>query len=492
MTDSTNRSHYFWWVATGIVLTGLGLRLWDLGGASLWVDEVLTEMRAQSSLDRSFTLIMESGNQTPFYFISLHLFPTHTEFLLRLPSAIIGVTGIVALMFVTDRLYQNAYMTLWVGALLAFNPLHILLSRTARPYTYLFVCSLMASYFFLVLLQGKRTRGNWLGFVLFSMVAYLTHYFSVALPMAQYIVFAFVLRHNRRFFRQWLAAQSVAVVPILIWIGALLRRDVVSAGIGWIPEPAIQDVFLTIWNMTIGYRGMLTWYALPALVSIAVGLLGGLRYAIRERQRNVVNWYWFWLFVIPLCLVLIASWRVPVYVDRYFMVLLPALLLLVVEGWHILKSVRWQNLLAVTVIVVQVATILVIFSNRENYKEDWRGAADYVEQHFQAGDGLLVETPVELVAFQRYFERDNTEYAWLDSGSSQGRTPYDEPVSRIWVMYRRGRSSTHMNEFALNDFDPYVADRSLMSDWLITHREKILVQQDFNSIKVFLVDVSED
>jgi uncharacterized membrane protein len=196
-TETTStRPRYFWWAAALIVLAGLGLRVWQLGEASLWYDEAETQTWEQAAWDKFFSLVLESGNQTPLYFASLHLLPTETEFWLRLPSAVAGVAGIILLMFVTSKLYGDDHLALIMGALLAFNPYHIWFSRNTRPYALLLVVTLLASYFFLLLLRGERSRANWFAFTACSMAAYMTHYFAAALPLAQYILFAFILRGN--------------------------------------------------------------------------------------------------------------------------------------------------------------------------------------------------------------------------------------------------------------------------------------------------------
>jgi uncharacterized membrane protein len=147
---------------------------------------------------------VQTGNQTPLYFWSLRLFPTSTDALLRLPSALLGLLGIGLMIFVVVRLYHDREMALWAGALLAVNPFHVWLSRTARPYSLVFVLGLLASYFFLMLLRGNRSRAMWAGFTITTTIAYATHFTTLALLGAQYVLFAFLLHQNRRLLFRWL------------------------------------------------------------------------------------------------------------------------------------------------------------------------------------------------------------------------------------------------------------------------------------------------
>jgi mannosyltransferase len=490
MRDVPSRLRPFFWCAAALILlAGLGLRVWQLGKASLWYDEVLTETRAQASAGQFFTRVLESGNQTPLYFATLHLFPTGREFLLRLPSALAGAAGIALLMFVALRVYGNATLALVAGALLAFNPYHIWLSRTARPYALLFVFSLLASYFFLALLRGERSRANWTGFTLSSMAAYTTHYFAAALPLAQYILFAFILRGNRGFFRRWLRAQIVAGIPLAIWIVALLRRESVAFGIGWIPRPGLEDIPLTLWNMLLCYDGSLPWYLVPGLLAAALGLVPGLVYAVRERKSNRVDFYWFWLITAPLAAAFVASLVRPLYVDRYFMFFLPALLLLTARGWKRLPRPAWSVGLAVIVVVVGASSVVITLDRGHDQKEDWRAAAAYVERARLPGDGLLAEAPVTLVVFLRYFEDLEMPRAWLLEDSSELAESYDEHVQRVWAIYRNPNEDGHI-QGVLPGFDPFAPGDSPMAGWLIERRDQVLDRKEFNGVSVLLVDVT--
>ena len=479
---------YFWGIAALILLAGLGLRVWQLGAASLWYDEVLTETRAQSSWEQFFTRVLESGNQTPLYFATLRLFPTDSEFLLRVPSAVWGVGGIALLMFAAMRLSGDYDLALIAGALLAFNPYHIWLSRTARPYVMLFVMSLLASYYFLMLLRGERTRAQWIGFTLSSMAAYLTHYFALALPLAQYILFAFILRGNRGLFRRWLRAQVVAGIPLLIWIVALIQRETVAVGIGWIPRPGVEDLPITIWNMLVGYDGSLPWYLVPGLIAAAVGLLAGLYDAARKRANDRVNFYWFWLLVAPLAAAFVVSLARPLYVDRYFIVFLPAMLLLTAHGWSLLPA-RWGRIaLAGVVVAVSAGSVIVTINRGDDEKEDWRAAAEYIEQERQPGDGLLFESPVTLLVLRRYFEDGAMPRAWLLDAPELAEQ-YAAPVSRLWAIYRNPNEDGH-EQGVLPDFDPFAPGDSPMAGWLNERRARVRDQREFNGVTVLLVDVA--
>jgi uncharacterized membrane protein len=495
------RSRLFWWAAVLIVLTGLGLRVWHLGEASLWDDESMTKLCAEAPLDQLAGRMQLSGNsnQMPLYFILLHLFPTDTAFWLRLPAALLGTLGIVLAMYITNRLYENRVLVLMVGVVLALNPYHIWLSRTTRPYALLFVLALLISYFFVMLLRDDRSWGNWLGFVLSSMAAYLTHYYAVTLPVTQYIFLALVLRGRRRFLGQWVAAQFIAAIPAFIWIVTVLQRGMASGGISWIKRPDLADPFLTIWNMTLDYAGRVPWYALLGLVAVFAGLLPGLYYAFRERRTNQVNFYWLCLLVAPLSLTFVFSSfaSVSLYVDRYFMALLPALIMLMAWGWTRLPRRAGQLTLSV-VLVVGMNNVLMTLHDHTDERQAWHAAAQYVEDNYQPGDGFVMSSQVALLSFMNY--SDNLDildrlilFDIPDAGPDGApvRATWETPVRRIWAVYSRPDETAH-NEGAFVNFDPFRANDFPLSDWLIRRHDQIITRTDFKGVTVFLVDVRND
>jgi len=486
---AAERPGYFLPGAALILLVGFVLRMWNLGSASLWTDEVLTAVRASVSLRDSFNSILSTGNQTPIYFISLQLLPSFDETLLRLPSALMGLFGIALLMFVAVRLYGRYELALWAGALLAVNPYHVWLSRTARPYAMIFVLSLFISYSFLMMARGKQSRMRWILFTAASLMAYLTHYSAAALLAAQFVSFVFLMRDRRQFFIRWMIAQACAAVPVLIWLYVLSRHPI-AVGPAWVPTPDLRDIPLTIWAMTLGYTGALKWYMVPALMIVSASLVFGMFYAVREGRRSPDNFYWFWLIVAPLVPVfLISAFIVSFYVDRYFMIFLPALVLLIPLIWTRLPRQLWQIALAV-VIVTNTHNVLLAFSDGSYVRADWRGAADYVESNFRPGDQIMIERTNVQQAFMRYFEPPE---AGIDShlilmSDKPDLEAVEQNSRRIWVVYRNPIEDVH-RQGVMPDFNPFRPGQSSMGDWLAEHRDQVVAHGKYNGVRVLLLDL---
>src|SRR5690606_21046187 len=139
-----------------ILLVALLFRAWNLGGVDMWTDEVLTALRARVPLSDALDSILGAGNQAPLYYLMMQVLPHSSDFLLRLPWVLLGLASIALLIGLIDRLYGDRVLALQLGALLAVNPLHVILSRTARFYTLLLLLGLIVMLLFVRILRGHR------------------------------------------------------------------------------------------------------------------------------------------------------------------------------------------------------------------------------------------------------------------------------------------------------------------------------------------------
>lgn len=489
------RSRSFLAAAALVLILAAGVRVWDLGGPSLWTDEISTEYRAQAPLKDSLDSILDAGNQTPPYYMLLRVLPTSTAFWLRLPSVVLAIMGIALIMFLVIDLYGHAELALWAGALLAVNPYFVWLSRSARSYALVFVLAAVVSYFFLKLLSGQRSRGMWAGYTLGSMAAYFAQLTSLAMPGAQYALFGFIVRKERRFFHRWLAAQVVAAIPTLIWL-YLLTAEPPDVKSEWVPHPTLQDLPLTLWNMTAGYDGRLTWYALPALVVAMIGLALGTWRAVRHYREHLLDFYWVWLIIVPWLPVFVVSLFISFYVDRYFVVFLPAIVLLIVQGWmHTEWFPRrvWRGALAV-LLIFNMVSLVATFDNGDYIRSEWDAVAAYIEREYQPGDGILLERDIIERTFLREFPDAHPAAAAILQ--LRGETP-DTPVdtsafeaehTRIWAIYRNPNEDVH-RVGRMPAFDPFERDRTLLGDWL-NDRQALAVparQFEVNGVTVVLI-----
>ncbi len=473
-----HRPSYFRIAALLIFFVGFLTRFIDLDGVSLWYDEAVTRaIVRQDSLGNVYDLLLNDPTHLPLYFSMLQPLHPESDFVLRLPNVLIGLLSIALLMRVAISLYHDYKLALLAGGLLAVNPYSIWLARTARPNALLLLVVLMASYSFFQILRGKRTWLHWVSFILSSMAAYTTHYYAAALPLAQYILFALTLRGNRRFFWQWIGAQLIAVSPLFLWWYGLTTQDAVALGIGWIPEPAVKDLGLTFWNMTVGYEGDVAWYEWLGVLAAALGVGVGLYHALRSWRDNLVDFYWFCMMIPPLLLIFAVSYVRPLYVDRYFMFALPGLLFLMLRGWQV--SGTAGRFAPALFSLVCAASFLVSFANKDHLHQDWRGVVEYIQQHRQPDDALMVGDDLMLIPFYTYFEGE-IPVVLFDDGP-------EESMEHLWLVYQDGYSDIH-RQGTFPGFD-YTKLPPEMRAWV--ESQEITLQKQFTGVMLIGVKLND-
>ncbi|MEB2287837.1 MAG: glycosyltransferase family 39 protein [Anaerolineae bacterium] len=531
---------------TLLLLLGFALRVISLGDDSLWSDEAFTVFFADAPAAEFVPLLLTDGVHVPLYFLLMRALPTGNDFMLRWPSVLLGVSGITLLIWVTLRLYGSRPLALWAGLLLACNPYHIWLSRVARPYALFFITALLASYYFLVLLRGERSAAHWAGLGLSSAACYMTHFFAAALPLAQYIVLGFTLQRpfeklfpptpnpsptrreglsgraflpsplvgegpgmggkgwrttsqgNRRLLRQWLLVQVVALAPLAWWVYRLVTQEVVSFGIAWIPRPALADLPATLANMGVGPDGF-ALLLLPALLALAVGLTAGTYRAWSAWRAVPTDLYWFWLVTLALLPIFLLSQARPFYVDRYFMVFLPGLLLLTLRGWSALArgglgSLKllspvtwlagrsWAGVLAAIVVISGTVQVSWSLANESNERQSWHDASAFVADEYQPGDGFVMEPALSLLPFLRYWQDEALLRANLVLPQNVLAAPHD----RLWAIVTSPEVNIH-REQALGPFDPLAPGDSALSRWLAGQRDHVAAQHEVNGVAVLLI-----
>jgi 4-amino-4-deoxy-L-arabinose transferase-like glycosyltransferase len=161
-----------------IIALGAYLRLTDLGGPSLWLDEILHLQVTQSLADQPwYRLLMgvhevagKTENGALYYGLQIlgqKLAPG--EIGVRLLPAIVGNLAL-PLMALTGFVLGGRLVALAATFLLAVSPLQVYYSREGRPYYLLMALALLL---LLVLLKRGSRAGIWLAYAGCLMAAYL-------------------------------------------------------------------------------------------------------------------------------------------------------------------------------------------------------------------------------------------------------------------------------------------------------------------------------
>jgi uncharacterized membrane protein len=186
-----------------IVLVGLVFRVYGLDSKSIWVDEMYSIKVSQYSLSG----IIEETSQDvhpPLYYILLHFMVKwfgHTEFAVRLLSAIVGSLSILMAFQVGKILFERKTGLLF-SLILGFSVYHIRYSQEARMYSLLVLLALISFYFFIRLLQ-ERNVVSAVGYILATTLLAYTHVFALFIIFVQnaYVVLIICAMRQRLKYR---------------------------------------------------------------------------------------------------------------------------------------------------------------------------------------------------------------------------------------------------------------------------------------------------
>ena len=123
-------------LAIPLVPTALALavRLYGLSDKPLWLDEIITQRRANRSISDLIANSL-SNKHFPTYFLFVRAFdaPMIDEWMLRLPSAIFGSVSVLLVVLIAAEV-RSPRAGAVAGILMALSPLEVQFGQEARVY----------------------------------------------------------------------------------------------------------------------------------------------------------------------------------------------------------------------------------------------------------------------------------------------------------------------------------------------------------------------
>lgn len=383
------------------------LGAYHLGAVSIWGDEGASISIASQHGALLFHAIAHDGGNFAFYYLLLHfvisVFGTGTD-VLRLFSVVCGAIC-VPLAYALAALLVSNRCGLISAALTATTLPMIYWSHQVRGYT-LVVALLTASA---VAIVSAIRDGGRLAFVVAGILAVLSCYTELLGTVVVFVQFTTlaVTPLFRLRWRQWLATGIgivVALIPLLLiakfrgphqlfWLGAPTKVQMHEA-IGFLASARMNG------NVTSVTKLLLRLTEDFVFAAVAYGVLKSI-WIKNIAPLRVVALGWFWLSV-PIALAYSVSIHItPVFLDRYFLICLPALTLLLSYalsaipivplawlGCGLLIGLRHQQLYATHDVTI----------------DNWRGITTQVVNQTRPGDCVAFYFNDGFVDFSYYLE----------------------------------------------------------------------------------------
>jgi uncharacterized membrane protein len=418
-----------------------------------------------------FDEILMARNQVPIYYLLIQIWSRAfgtSEFLLRLPSAFFGITN-VALVYSLGTLSGHKNVGLWAAWLMATNPFHIWYSREARMYTMAFSLSTESMRLFLLAVQKKSSWQHWMVLTIFSSLAYLTHYVTLAIGLIQLSFFLLTFQKTFKSFYKWVLTQALSVAPAAGWmVLSMLTYDYKSIRPRGVPLPSLLAPAKTFWNFSLGCNDQLTLLTALGLLPFIVVLIEG------KGQKH--NAYWqigmlIWL-VLPPVLVFVLSFTISsYYMDRYLSICIGAYILWLAASLSTVSQKAPRIILGAILLIAMLVPTIGIISGKHLAKPDWRTAIDQVLKKAQEGDRLLVAQGFH-VAF--YYANYDLPIEILNGDLPTALDRALREAHREWLLYRDpGVTNSNHVIINANRFNPYESGQSGITEWLSNHNKEI-------------------
>jgi mannosyltransferase len=396
-------------------------RFVSLAAKPFWFDECFSAEVARIDWQNFLHLLWwREANMSLYYvllrvWLHLDLHFGHDQFFLRSLSVVFAMATVPAIYWLATLLYGDGWrnagatknddenngrrIAIIAAALFTFNAYSVRYSQEARSYA-LFVLMATLSSGFLIAFLRQPTRRNRFGYILASILVVYAHFYALLLLAAHWLVVRWLgvpgAREDSRaeiraaLRRAWIVI-AVAVLPLLIFIAKT------GAGpIRWIPRPGIADL-LRFWV----YFTDVSPLVYPAICLAAVLPLGK-RFWRRSGSWDV--WRCQFLFVwllFPIVLTVVLSFARPVFLPRYMIFCLPALVILGAAGLNNFRPHALRAGIVGLILLLSARTIPYVYGHDFDDERDAAGAAaNFIVDHTQAGDAVVFHIAETRVAYE--------------------------------------------------------------------------------------------
>lgn len=376
------------------------LRLYKLDRQSPWGDELFTLIN--SSSDKSFSEIFEilkTDVHPPLYYYIIHFFNIifgDSSFIARFVSVIFGIAGLFSVYYLSKELF-NKKVGLIAVALLSINYFHIYYSQEARMYSMLFFTTTL-SFLYLVKFIKKPSLKTALLHGFFASLMVYTHFFALFTLFSQYLVLLyFIIKPfqvtQKKFFLYSLLS---GVVTLILYIPALIIFFQASKRTSfWIAAPE-TDVYTTMFKEFFGFSEIAIFIALITILFFLLKLFERKEITqltinpIKEKQVFSFFVLFIWIVITLLIPFILSYVNLPIIVSRYFINVLPALIIIIASGLYYIKNDIVKSILILSFIGFSFTDLVAV---KDYYKKitktQYREVSEFVMKNHKDNEKII-------------------------------------------------------------------------------------------------------
>ncbi len=348
-----------------------------------WFDETVSLEIASLSprLFVEYVVTVESNMGLYHAVLGAWLQITQTETGVRALSIAFALLALPFLYALARQLFDRTTATIAV-LLMSVNVSFVGYSRDARSYA-LTLLLVTASWYFLVRARERSRMRDWVLYVVTAALAVWAHLFAVLVVIAQLTWLGLLESPSRR--RDVRLAVS-ALAVLLLPLGLMILFGGQHAQLDWLPRPGPQKL-PGLFQWFLESRTNVVVYFVGGMAALVAGLHEWRRDRSRWPQRETLLLLWL---LLPPVVAFAVSYATPVYHYRYFLVCLPALVLLVSAGFARIRPVWLGTALVVAAVALSVRTVSSCQPDCKIRHDDWEMAATYLQTRARPGDAIVV------------------------------------------------------------------------------------------------------
>jgi mannosyltransferase len=396
-----------------IVSMALILRFHDLGSRSIWYDESFSAMIARLRWSQFALVLWNREANMAFYYLLLHFWEHlgSSPVFLRSLSVIFSVGALPPTYLLGARLFdrRTGLVAAW---LLAINAYDVRYAQEARSYALVVLLSILSTW--LLARNLQQTSPVWGAYTATNVLLVYSHFFGGLVIIAQLLSLLFLPRAAVpwRAIGRSLLWFALFVIPVPLFI-IRLGPDALK----WIAQPDASHV-LEFLAVLVGNGGR----TLLILSAVSLSIAGFRGWQTWQSSRSVSGrWPYALIFawlIVPIAVTLLASYAQPLFVPRFLLFCLPALLLGVAAGITRLRPAELAVALLLAISTFTLAGTVAAYRRSLDDTDvvgDWPAATSYIFENAQPGDGIFFFLTLGRVTFEYYRSQRTPIPVWPDA-----------------------------------------------------------------------------
>ncbi len=368
------------YVLTLIIVLGLFLRLYNINFEDLWFDEQAGFLVADPKLNISETILLaknqDYGTSLFFNLILKKFFGLfgYNPDIGRILTVFFGIISIPALCYLTFQIKKNCGYLL-VAFLSSISWYLISYSQELRPYSLLFLLSILSIIFFFKLIdEDKKTINlNFFLFVLFSSLAAVTHIFFFIIVLSQFIFLILNKFEIKDYFYTKLF--SVILTPI-IYLFVMYDSLILQIQLGnqdwWIQQVKLEFFINFYFSRYFGSKIMGLIYLLILIYLIIIQRKTIFKFSSKYFFLILIL---FFSYFLPLAY---SLFRQPILTDRYIIFVLIPILILISSLIFEIKHKKLKIFLLILLLFSTITNNYIEIFQREISKPEFKNTIKYI------------------------------------------------------------------------------------------------------------------